>query len=192
MAADASRRCQVVVSAFVAIGALQLQVPAGQREATLGVIKRGRLPGRRAVADRAVCREPGRRMIRIGRSVVVLHVARRARRARQVVVPVGVAIGALQLGMRAGQWKSDRTVIEVGRLPGGCAVAVLTSLRQSKGDVVGIGSLLEIGHVTTHTVRRRSLVPPVQVAGRAVQTGMSPRQSEAGHFQVIEGSAQPG
>ena len=57
--------------------------------------------------------------------------------------------------------------------------------------MVGIGRFLEIRHVTTHAVRRGPLVPAAQVAGRTVKTGMGPRQSESGHFQVIERGPQP-
>jgi len=83
-------------------------------------------------------------------------------------------------------------VIEVGGLPRGCSVAILTGLRQSEGDVVGIGSLLEIGHVTADAGRRRSLVFAAHVAGQAIETGVGSRQSKAGHFQMIEGGTQPG
>jgi len=51
MAADTRGCRQIVVSALVAISALQLQVPARQREAALGMIEGGRLPGRRAMTD---------------------------------------------------------------------------------------------------------------------------------------------
>ena len=71
-------------------------------------------------------------------------------------------------------------------------MAILTGLREPEPDVVGVGCLLEIRHVTTDAVRRSSLVPAVQVAGRAVETGMGARQSETGHFQMVEGGAQPG
>lgn len=97
VATDTRRTGQVVVSVLVAIGALQLQVPAGQSEAALGMIERGRLPGGRAVANRAVCGEPSRGMIRIGRRFVILHMARGACRAGEIEVSVGMAIAALQL-----------------------------------------------------------------------------------------------
>ena len=190
MATDTRGRRQIVVSALVAISALQLQVPTRQREAALGMIERGRLPGGSAVANRAVGGKSARRMIRIGRSVVVLHVARRARRARQI--SAGMAIAALQLGVRAGERKSNGVVIEISGLPCRCIMAILASLRKPKPDVVGVGCFLKVRHVTTDAIRRRALVPASQVAGRAVQTGVGSRQSEAGHFQMVERGAKPG
>jgi len=129
-------------------------------------------------------------MIRIGRSVVVLHVARGARRARQNCA--GVAIAALQLGVRSGQRKSYGAVIEISGLPGGCVVAILTSLRKPEPDVIGVGCLPKIRHVTTDAIRRRSLIPAAQVACGAVEIGVGPGQGKARDFHVIEGSAKPG
>ena len=100
MAAHTGRARQVIVPVLVAVAALELQVPTGQREAALGMIERGRLPRRRAVANRAVGGKSACGMIRIGRVLIVLHVARRACCARQI--PVFVAIAALQFCVRAG------------------------------------------------------------------------------------------
>ena len=47
----------------------------GERERRLAVIEFGALPGRRSVTERAVRREPGRRMIRIGGFIEVREVA---------------------------------------------------------------------------------------------------------------------
>lgn len=82
-------------------------------------------------------------------------------------------------------------MIEVGGLPRGRVVAILADLREAEADVVGVGRLLEIWHVTTHAVRGRSLVLAAHVASQAVETGVRPRQSEAGYFQMIEGGAKP-
>lgn len=97
-----ARGCrQIVLSALVAISALQLQVRARQWEAALGMIEGGRLPGGGAVADRAICGEPAGDVIRIAGSFVIRHVAGCTGRTRQIKVPVGMTIGALQLGVRA-------------------------------------------------------------------------------------------
>lgn len=82
-------------------------------------------------------------------------------------------------------------MIEVGGLPCGCVVAILTGLRKPEPDVVGIGSLPKLRKVTTHAIGGRSFVLTAHMAGGAVETGMAPRQGEAGHFEMIEGGAEP-
>lgn len=59
------------------------------------------------MADRAIGWEPASDVIRIGRSFVIRHVAGCAGRTRQIEDPIGMAIVALQLGMGAGQRKSN-------------------------------------------------------------------------------------
>ena len=98
--ADAGGVGQVVVAIDMAIAALQFQVPSCQRKATLGMIKRGGLPGGSTVAHGAVRRETRRYVVRIRCFLVILHVAALARSAGQVVVDVDVAVAALQLGVR--------------------------------------------------------------------------------------------
>jgi len=192
VATHAGRAGQVVVAVLVAVRALELQVPAGQRKAALGVIERGRLPGRRAVANGAVGGKSGGDVIRIRRSLIGLHVARGACRTRQIEVSVSVAIGALQFGVGAAQGKSHSAVIEVGRLPSGRVVAILAGLGEAEPNVVGVGCFAKIRHVTAHAVRRRSFVPAAHVASQTVEVGVRSGQGEAGHFQVIEGGAEPG
>ena len=86
---------QVVIPVDVTIAALQFQVPSRQRETALGMIKCGGLPGRGAVAHRAVGGKARRYVIRIRRGLVLLQVATHAGGAGEVVVPVDVAIAAL-------------------------------------------------------------------------------------------------
>ena len=74
-------------------------------------------------------------------------------------------------------------MIEVGGLPRGRVVAILTSLREAEPDVVGVGCLPKIRHVTAHAVRRRSLVFAVHVAGRAVETGVGPDKAKPVTFK---------
>ena len=83
-------------------------------------------------------------------------------------------------------------MIEVGGLPRGRVVAILAGLRETEADVVGVGRPPEIRRVTTHAVRRCSLVLAAHVASQAVETGVRPRQCETSHFQMIEGGAEPG
>lgn len=83
-------------------------------------------------------------------------------------------------------------MIEVSGLPCGRVVTILAGLREPEPDVVGVGRLLEIRQVTTHTRRRGPLVLAAHVAGRAIETGVGSRQSKASHFQMIKGGAKPG
>jgi len=72
-------------------------------------------------------------VIRIGGAVEIGQVAADAGRvgAGQVVVVVHMALRALQGGMRPSQREAGGRVIEGRVQPAGCAVALLTSLRES-------------------------------------------------------------
>ena len=67
-------------------------------------------------------------VIRIVRPVVILHMAGRAILGRDVVIPVGMALRALQRGMRSGEREAHQVVIKARRLPGAGAVAGLAGL----------------------------------------------------------------
>jgi hypothetical protein len=60
------------------------------------VIETCRAPRRRAVADFALLRETRGNMVRVVRSLEIIEVAPDAGCTRKVVVPVGVALTALQ------------------------------------------------------------------------------------------------
>jgi len=72
-------------------------------------------------------------VIRIRRALEILQVAAHAGRVRagQVVVVVDVALHALDAGVRSRQGESRGRVIERRARPGGRAVALLASLRES-------------------------------------------------------------
>jgi hypothetical protein len=139
-------------------------MPSGQRKTALGVIEGCRLPGRGAVTDRAVCGKPCRHVVRIRRVAVVLQMAAHASIAGQAVVPVDMAIAALQLGMRARDGETHGSVVKIRGLPCGRGVAVLTCLREPERDVIRISSLAEIRQVAAHTGGWRSLVLAAHVA----------------------------
>ena len=116
MATNAGGDGDVVVVVDVTIGALPRRhsVCAGQREARLGMIKRGRLPSRSVVTGFARLREPALHMVGVRRAIEVRQVARNAGRRREIEIVVDVAIRALPRGhgVRARQREVYRGVIE--------------------------------------------------------------------------------
>ena len=85
-------------------------------------------------------------MIGIARALEIVQVARHAGRRGDVVIIVDMAVCALpwRNGVRAIQGEVHGVVVEGGRLPGNCAVALLASLREMRGHVVGVGRPLKI------------------------------------------------
>ncbi len=153
VARNAGRIRDVVIVVDVAIGALtwRHQVIAGQRKRGLRVIKGRWLPCTRGVADFAsLQRNLQTRGCRIGRALEVFQVARNARRSRQIVVPIDVAIRTLPRRNRvhAGQREVHRIVIEARRRPPTRGMALPAVRREARRHVIGIPGALEIRHVT--------------------------------------------
>ena len=73
-------------------------------------------------------------MVRIARALEIVEVARHASRARQVVVVVGVAVGALarRHGVRPGQRESRRRVIELAIRPRDHVMTLLAGCRETR------------------------------------------------------------
>lgn len=121
VASDASRigAGQRIVALDVALLTLQRGMKAGQWEAGSGVIEGAAAPGGRIVTVLAACRKTCRKVWRIVRVVEIGLVATDARSigAGQVVVPVYVALLALQRRMRSGERKAGSGVIEGGASP---------------------------------------------------------------------------
>jgi len=82
---------EVEIAIHVARRASQADMRAGQREASLGVVKGGGGPVGRSVASGAVGREPSLLVVRVGRVVVVVQVTGHARGLREVVIVIHVA-----------------------------------------------------------------------------------------------------
>ena len=100
VAAHTCRARQMVVVVDVAGGARRTRMRSCQRETGSGVIERRRLPCACAMANLASLRESLRRMVGISGVLIVLQVARHAGFDRQVEVPAGMALIALQRRMR--------------------------------------------------------------------------------------------
>jgi len=140
----ASRIGQMVIIVDVTGSARRFGVCTRQRKSRFRVIELRRNPGCRVMTGLTRLREALLGVIRIIGVLIILQVAGNARFYRQIEVSVHVALVALQTGVRACQWESNQIVIEVGWLPGGCGVALLTGLRHSDSSVVGVVGLLII------------------------------------------------
>src|SRR5438105_10534638 len=93
VAADASgvRAGQVVIAIHVALRALHRRVRPGEREASRGVVKCRVVPRGGSVTLLAPGGESGLHMVRIGRTVEILYMARGAIGGRAHKLPVDVA-----------------------------------------------------------------------------------------------------
>ena len=191
VAGDARRVEIGELAAHVATLALQCGVRAGEREPGGGVIELGIGPRSRAVANGAVRGEACRRVVGIIGFLIIRHVAGRAGGRLQIEIVVHVALRARHGGVSAGQGEAGGGMVKGHILPGSRVVTRVAGRGKSGSRVVGIGGLLEIGHVTGRTNRRGRFEVAVDVTLRAGHVGMAARQGPAGNG-VIEGHIQPG
>ncbi len=143
------------------------------------------------MASLAGLRELCLHVVRIRRALIVLQVAGHARRGRQVVVAVHVALRAGQRLMRSGERKSYRAVVKSRRLPRGCVVAGLAGLGEGQRDVIGIRALLIVGQMTAHAVGGRAFKSSSRMAGIAVERGVGADQGKSRELQVVELGPEP-
>lgn len=187
-----ARRCgDVVVAVGVALCTGNLRVGARQGEGCFRMIKRGRLPGGRGVANLALLWDASGQVIRARGALEVLEVARDACGRRQIEISVRVTLIALQLRMPTRKREAHRIVIEAGWLPCRSRVAILASLGEAQGQMIGVAGFLEIRQMATHTCRRRPLIFPSCMTGRALQRSVHARQGKSSEPQVIEHDALP-
>lgn len=144
---DAAGVGQVVVTVHMALRALNGCVRTGEREPRGIVVKCGPAPGNRGVTGVASRGETALHVVRVGRSLEVLHVARRAGPGVQTVVAVHMTLRALQGGVRAGKREPGAGMIESGAGPRGRVVASLTGLRKLRLHVIRIGRALVVLHM---------------------------------------------
>jgi len=165
----ASRAREVVVAVGMALGALYVDMCAGERPSGRGMVEGRAGPIRRAVTNLALLRESRRGVIGIGRSLIVLQMAGDTCRTGKVKVSVCVTLFALQLRVPSCQWEPYRIVIEVCRLPRRRVVALLAALRQSQRYMVRIARFLVVRQVAAYAGCRSALILPANVARRALQ-----------------------
>ena len=196
MARHARGHRNVVVVVNVAVGAQAgwHRVRTRQRERRLRVIERRRQPGRGRVTCLASLRKSSGHVVRIGRALEILQVARHAGGSRQIEIIVGVAIGAgtRRHTVRPSQREIHRIVIETRRCPRHRGVALLAGLRETAGHVTRVVGVLEIGQMAGDAGGARQIVV---IVGVAVRTGSRRHhvrtcQRESGRI-VIELRIQP-
>jgi len=134
-------------------------------------------------------------VVRIGRALIVSKVTAHARRIRNVVVVVNVAVGAQtrRNGVHARKRESGTVVVERCIGPRRCVVALLAGLREVSGDVVRIRGRLIILQVATDAGRAGEVVVVINVAVGA-QPGRDcvAAGKRKSHRVVIESGIKPG
>lgn len=170
----------------VAGGAGHGDMGARKREGGVVVVERSGAPCRCGVADITGLRVSARNVVGVGGVVEVRQVAGDAGCAQGGVLTVDVACGARQRDMRAGESPAGRGVVENRAEPVGGGVTERAILGESRGDVIRIGGLVEVGEMTPLALRRRIGELTVQMALRAGQSKVVAGERES-HRGVIEG-----
>ena len=88
--------------------------------------------------------------------------------------------------MRASQWEVDAVVVESGRRPACGGMAGVAGLRESAGNVVGIGGSLEILEMARHapSTVQVVIVVNVTIGAGARWDGVQPGEGEPGAVVV--------
>ena len=141
-------------------------VQSGERETGAGMVKSRVHPVGGVVTRIARLREIRGDVIRIGRALIVLEMAAHTRRAIQAVVVVDVAVGpgARWHGVHSGEREARTVVVERRIGPRAGVVALITGLREIRGDVIGIGRTLIVLEVAGHARGTVQAVIVVDVA----------------------------
>jgi hypothetical protein len=127
------------------------------------------------VADLALLRDPGCRVIRIVRSLKILQMTGSARRRRDVVVSIRVALCACNLSVCPSQGEGRFRMIKCGWLPCGRGVADLALLGDAGSQVVWVRGALEVLDVARDACPRGQVEISVGVTLIALQLRVSAR-----------------
>ena len=186
VAADTGSRQGRIVAVRVALRALQTGVGTGEWERRVVVIERGWAPTRSRMADRTIRRETRCHVVRIRSARKVRLVARIAGRRGCREVVIGVALGALQRGMRPGQGiVGIQRVIKTCDAPVRRAMACVTSGWEADRNVIRVGGARKVRLMASVAVGRQRSVVVVRMALRALQVGVSSHQRE--HRCMVKG-----
>jgi len=156
------------------------------------MVKRRRVPRRRRMALLAGGREPRLHVVRIGRAVEILHVARTAIRRRSDELVVDVALRARDGDVCAGQRELRKgIVIEGRRIPRAGVMAGLAGRREPGLGVRRIVGLIKVRHMTAHTGCRGIHELPAGVASAAIERCVRTDQRETSELQMVKLRAHP-
>ena len=194
VAVHAGAAIQAVVVVDVALRALQRGVRSGQRKSRRRMVECRAGPVGRRMTGLAGGGKPCRRVRRIIRSVEIVLMAADAGGigAGQVVVPVDMALRALQCRVRTGQRESRRRVIKRRIAPRGSVVTLLAGGRECSLHVARIVGVVVVVLMATYAGRigAGQVVISIDVALRALQRGVCAGQRKAGR-RVIKASIAP-
>ena len=175
-----------ILTARMTLGAGRRRMLSGKRELGGVVIEGGSQPLGGGVAELTTLRKTGRDVIGAGGGLVVLQVAGHAVGTDVGVVAVGMALQARDRDVSPGKRKLRQVVIEGRAVPGGSVMASGAIVRKSRGHVVGVGGLREIGEVATRAIARHALEMVAHMAGVARQILVCAGESEIRKASVIE------
>jgi len=181
--------CVVVVGVALRTGHCCM----GSRKWKCGVvvIKRGRAPATRRVANRAIRRESRGHVVGVSRAREIRLMARVAGSRGVHVVIVGVALSACQRRVHSGKRiVGIRGVVEVDIGPVGRRMACVAGGREARCNVAGVRGSIPIRLVAAEAGGRQRRVVVVGVALRARKCGMSTGQRK--HRSMIERRRVPG
>ena len=184
---------QAVIVIDVALRALHGGMGAGQRESRRGMVKRSLSPRSRVVALLTSLRESRSHVVRVRRGLEIFQVAADTGRvgACQVVITVHVTLRALHGRMSAGQREPCRGMIERSLCPRSRAVALLTSRRETRLNMIRIGGAVEVLDMARSAIGRRADKLAIDVALRAGHADVRTRQRELRKSIVIESRRIP-
>ena len=172
MTTDARRIGQSVVVVEVTIRARARwhRVHAAKRESSRVVVERRVRPVAGVMALITGLRKVRGDVVGIGRALRILQMATDARRVTDRIVVVSVAIGTSTRWYRvhSTERETGAGVVKCGVRPVAGVMALITGLREVRGDVVGIGRALVILQVAAHTSRVGDRVVIVNVAIRTL------------------------
>ena len=175
-------------SRLVAEDALHARMSARQQESRGVMVECRACPPHRRMANRAILRKSGGRMIRIGCAVEFRQVARHAGFGSAGIGAVGMALQARGGRMGSRQREPGCAVIVSRALPLSGIVALGAGLAEACARVIRVRRAVEVGQVARDTWSRRPAVHPVRMAPLTRGGQMSPGQCKLRRAMIEHGS----
>ena len=166
------------------LGAVGIDVRAGQREVRIIVIECRRLPGRRAVALIAGMTELPGDVVGIFHPFIVRLVTRPAVGRRTCILPVPVTFGTAYRDVRTRQRKITEIVIEGRRSPAENRMALPARVRVVARHVIGVAHAFKVILVASVTLRWRAIKLSIDVTRCAINGDVSPEQGESSAVMI--------